>query len=140
MIISAVLSGPTGNIQLQQNGIYKLEASTRDQAGVTQRKTDATNPFVEGTFTVAAVRENVTENISIYVYAPSMSVRRARIDAITEALDQTHYTLAFTTEELTETWTCMAADYSIARRHELNMHYMALIKANIPRLPKVVYS
>lgn len=137
---SAILSGPAGNIELQNPGIYKLEASTRADRSVTQRKITAGNPFVEGEFTVHSVRENVTEAVSVYVYASSAGVLRQRINEVCNALDQVHYTLAFKTDTDTETWTCMAAEYSIRQQHEFQHSYMALISASIPRLPKVVYT
>lgn len=140
MNYSCTITGPAGTIQLHNPGTYKLEKTTRDNRQVTQRKIEATNPFVSGTFTVATVKENVVENVSIYVYAVSASLLRQRVEAVCDALDQTNYTIVFSTEESDETWTCMAADYAIQSSHELQHSYMALIKANVPRLPQVVFS
>lgn len=138
--LSCVLAGPAGAIQLEQNGVYKLEKSTRNTRSVSHRKVEATNPFVEGSFTVSSVRENITEQVSIYVYATTTTELRTRINAVTAALDQIRYSLAFTTDGDTETWTCMAADYTVEASHEQQHAYMANIKATIPRLPKVSYS
>lgn len=135
---TATITSPAGGtINLQTVGTYKLERSTRDNRQVTKRKIDATNPFVEGTYTVAAVKENVTENVSIYVYASSQAALRARIAAVTDCLDQIRYTLTYGVDGNIETWTCFSADYSIQSQQEFQHAYMALIRANVPRLPKV---
>lgn len=135
---SGSISSPAGgSINLQQAGIYKLEKTTRDNRQVSKRKIEATNPFVEGSYIVAAVKENVVENVSIYVYATSQAALRSRIAAITDCLDQIRYTIVYGVDGSNETWTCFAADYSIQSQQEFQHAYLALIKANVPRLPKV---
>lgn len=138
--LSCTITAPTGTLQLEQPGVYKLEKSTRDNRQVAHRKIEAANPFVGGSFVVHAVPENVTENVSVYVYANTALLLKDRVKALTDAFDQVSYTMTFRTENVTETWRCSVADYMIQSGHELQHNFMALIKASVPRNPKVTYS
>lgn len=135
---SGSISSPAGGtINLQQPGVYKFERSTRDNRQVTKRKIDATNPFVEGTYTIAAVKENVVENVSIYVYATNQADLKTRVAALMDCLDQIKYTIVYGVDGNNETWTCFSADYAVQSQQEYQHAYLALVKANVPRLPKV---
>lgn len=137
---SCTITGPNGTIAIPLAGVYKFDKNTRENRQVSHRKIEVNNPFVEGAYMVHSVRENIIETIGIYVYATSSAQLRSRIDPLTDAFDQVRYTVTFKTDTATETWTCMTADYTIDSRHEFQHQYMALIKANVPRLPKVIYS
>ena len=68
--VDARILGPAGWIDLEDeaNG-YTLHDDFANSRATTQRKTDTMGDWVEGTFTVRAVRENVTESVAVWVDA-----------------------------------------------------------------------
>lgn len=137
LVTAAVLTSSLGVLDLHDEVSYKLESSTRDNRQVTHRKQDATNPYTEGSLTVHAVRENVTENVSVFVYGTGQQSAKELVDAFTDVLDLPYYVLALTIGDNDELWYCTTADYSIQTTQPLQVARMALVKAAIPRLPKV---
>lgn len=139
--LSCTISSPAGGtLNLQSSGVYKLEASTLNDKQVQHRKIIAKNPYVEGEFVVASVRENVTETLAVWVYATTAAILRTRLDALTACFDQVQYAVVFRDDTITETWAAQAADYSIKSSGPLRVARMALVSAQVPRRPTVVLS
>ncbi len=134
--LSCTISAPGGAITLTSSP-YRLEAETRREQGVTKRKSEATNPFVEGTYVVSSVRENVAEQVSVYVKAADDSATYNAVKRLTDALDQIVFTMTFAHGGMTETWTCFSADYTIGTQHEFQHAGLAVVRATVPRLPTV---
>lgn len=138
--INCTITAPSGTLDLNQEGVYKLEATAFGDRAVQQRKTTAKNPFVEGEFVVHSVKENITEVLAVYVYATTPLLLRQRVVALTDAFDQIQYSLVFRHGTTTSTYTCQTADYSIRQQHEYRHALLALVTAQVPRRPTVVYS
>lgn len=130
------ITAPGGNLTLT-SAPYRLEKDTRQQQQVTKRKTEATNPFVEGSYTIAAVRENVMEMVNVYVQAATDAATYDAVKKLTDALDQVLYTMTFNRNNVTETWTCFSADYVVGSQHEFQHANLVVVRATIPRLPKI---
>lgn len=116
---------------------YELESTTRGQVSITWRKQTASSPYVDGTYTTLAVRENPEETVNVWVYGNDQSDREKKIQTLVNGFGSPSYTLAFTLESMTETWTCQPSDYSIDRRRELNFVHMALLSVKVDRFPRV---
>lgn len=138
--IDCTITAPSGTLDLNNPGVYKLHSEALGEKQVQHRKQVAKNPYVEGEYVVSSVRENVTEPVAVWVYGSTESLLRARITALTDAFDQIQYQLVFRHEDSTETWTCQTADYTITRGYELRHAKHALIRAQVPRRPTVVFS
>lgn len=137
--IAFSIHGPGGWIDLEDlEGGYEVHKDTRATQSVTFRKQEISSPYVEGTFTNEAVRENVTEPLVIYVYGDSAFELDARVSAVTDALEQLQYEIKAQIGNLEETWTCSTADYAVETSQEFIHATMALIRAQVPRLPTVV--
>lgn len=139
--IGCTISTPIGTtLNLQQTGVYKLEPSAGSERQVAHRKQTAKNPYVEGEYVVSVVRENVTETLAVWCYATTSTVLRQRIVALLDCFDQPSYTVVFRDTDSTETWAAQAADYTIKSDQVLRKAKMALVTAQVPRLPTVVFS
>lgn len=138
-LLGCSISTSTGTLNLKA-APYNLEKDTRSEQAVSKRKLEASNPFVEGTYMVAAVRENIQERVNVYVKSTSDSLTYNAVKALTDALDQVLYTITFSHGGMSETWTCFSADYQIATQHEFQHDGLVLVRATVPRLPTVVKS
>lgn len=131
--------GPAGWIDLEDraNG-YEMHKETHAAQAHSWRRQDISSPYVEGTYTNQAVRENVTEAVAIYVYGDTVFELKTRMDLILAALGQLNYQVKARSGNLLETWDCAIADYTIEMGQEMLNSTMCVIRANIPRRPTVV--
>lgn len=139
LTLSCLLAWPLGSLELENEvGGYTLERSTLESTKVTWRRHQVENQWVEGAFTVGAVKENVEETIAVYVTADTPAVLQTRLDALTDAFDRLAYTLTFTEGGVATTWNCQVADYTITRIQALRVAREALVVASVPRSPSKV--
>lgn len=135
--MSVKIETATGWLDLADGALFDLEATTFDSQSVTWRKQEATSPWVEGSFVTSAVREDVTENLSVYVYGESRSEHMRMRKALTDALGQLTYRILVRVEETAVYWDCEPADYSITTSREFLHATMCVVKAQIPRKPEL---
>lgn len=119
------------------HSVYRLEATTREERQVSFRKQEVTSPFVEGSYLITAVRENVVENVSLYVYGDSQVQMDQRLEAVLERLEVPRYRMYWRSDGVEERWDCQAASYTVRTQREFQYAKMALVKAQIPRLPRI---
>jgi len=65
-------SYPTGSaywLNVSDGSTYKINKGSFENSAVQFRRDEVSNSFVEGKFLVNALRENVTENLSIYAFS-----------------------------------------------------------------------
>lgn len=137
--VSAAIQAPTGWIQLEDriNG-YSLHDEFGATRGTTQRKTDTSSEWVEGTFTVRAVRENVTESVAVWIEGPTPFVLADRVQALTDALDQLSFQMVVRFADSQETWQIVQpADYVEQYEKAYRFATTCLVKATISRLPSL---
>ena len=133
---SARIMTPTGWIELADRaGGYELGPDAFTQAAVSHRKSEISSEWLEGTFVTRSVRENVTETVSVYVYGDSPYELATRLDALTDGFDQLQYSMVVRFGDAQHEWDCWVADYTIATRQEMRFATMALVSAQVPRLP-----
>lgn len=119
---------------------YDLAATTRAAAQVSHRKHEVDSPYVEGSFTTHSVRENIVEPIDVYVGGIGVLRRdyQTALDNLEAMLSQPAFTLEWRflgVGGTVETWTCFAANYTIESSQPLMMATLALVRAQVPRLP-----
>lgn len=139
LAVSLVISDGVSGIQLNNRSAgYALAADARRERSITWRKTEATNPFVEGSYVTSAVKENITEQVAVYVYGSTALQCRNRVEALIAAYSQIRYSMTWTLEGAEEVWACMPADVQIGTQKEYQFARMALVTATVPRHPTAV--
>lgn len=128
----------TGHGWLELNyGAYELHRDTFSTTQRTMRRTQVTNPFVPGTFTVGAVPDNVTEAVAVWVEGDSHYEMDVAVQALVDALEQPSYLVEKRVNDSWQTWWCFAADVTIVTQAEYLYARKSLVQAQVPRLPQV---
>jgi hypothetical protein len=133
--VSVQISTPSQWLELNDRKIYEVTADSFRESSVTQRTVQATNQFLEGSFTVTALRENVQETLGVYVRAPDHFTLEAYIDVLTAAFDQPFYRIIRRVEGAWRVWFAGAAGYRIETGQEFLHAKMAKVTFEVPRHP-----
>jgi hypothetical protein len=78
--------------------------------GYSHRRSYATAAYVHGGLQTAAVLEQSTLPLSIYVGGDTTAQLRNRVEALVAALRQFYFTTTVTVDDYAETWGCDCAD------------------------------
>lgn len=133
--VSGKIETPSGWLDLNDGVGYSFEGTSFADRQVTWRRQEVTSPFVEGTYIVGAVRENITEAVSVWVRGETFSELDARVEALIGALGQMTYRFMLRLEDSAHYWTCWPADYTVSGQREYLHSRLVLVKATMPRLP-----
>lgn len=117
------------------SGPYRLSADAFTEQGVTWRRSDVSSPFVEGTWTVNAVRENVTEQLDVWVRCSSTGDLAVAVEELLGALAQLNFGLELTFDDVRSFYQCYVADVTVKSPRELRFSRMAQVSAQVPRHP-----
>jgi hypothetical protein len=129
------IATPNEWLELNDGTHLVLAKETFSEASVTKRKTEATNPYLEGTHTVSALREEVLETVAIYVYGADHFATALKTRVVTDAFDQNEYRIIIGTENAWRVWWCGSANYRIDSSQELLHARMCKITIEVPRHP-----
>ena len=132
--ISCRMTTPNGWLELN-DGVYRLSAEAFGEAETTWRRVEASNPFVEGTWTVSAVRENITENLSVWVRGSFPELTSAAVQELLNALAQRNFGLEVTFDGVTRFYTCFVSDATVSTSGPMRVARMAQVVAQVPRHP-----
>lgn len=136
LTLGCVLTWPGGTLQLENEaGGYSLEVEALAEVVTSWRRHEVSNQWVEGAFTVGAVKENVSLPLHVYVTGTTAAELQARLSALTGVLDRLAFDLAFTESGVTTTWKAQVADYTVSRPQALRVAREALVKATVPASP-----
>lgn len=125
-------------IELQNpTGGYELHKDTFASRSVTHNKVEVNSAWLEGSYTQRSTRQNVIEAVVVYVTGQSMGDVMRRINELTDAMDQNSFRMHFQVEDYSEVWACQSSDYTIETSQELMHSQHAIVRAQVPRLPKV---
>lgn len=127
-------------IDFSNGTTYKVGKGTLENSAVTFRRDEVTNSFIEGKFTVNALRENITEAIVIYAYGNTIAGLKTSVDALTSILGQTSFQARVTLENSQRLWRCWASDYTVNITNELYHNRQAIINIQLQRLPQETVS
>jgi len=138
MIISCRISTPADWLELN-SGPYRLEASSFADEQTTWRRDDIDNPFVEGSWTVNALRENVVVPLSVWVrgaaeYDYATTTARG-IETLKEMFSQRNFLLEFNEDGELYTYVCYVSDFTVSRTREFRHEGIAQFTAQVPRHP-----
>lgn len=139
--LSAKVQGRGGWVDLEDGQYFSLHAESFASAAQSWRKQQINNDYVEGTYTLSAVRENVTEAVSIWVRGETHLVWRQNIEVLTSAFTQIGFQFMRRMSDLVEYWTITSpADFSIATEQAYWHSRIGLFQAQLSRLPKVTFA
>lgn len=138
--VGAEIETPTGWLALEDlAGGYELHTDSFAARQIQARKIEAEGDWVEGSYTVRAVRGNVTEAVGVYVHGADPYQLAVRLQALTDGLEQLQYRFRFTIGNLRESWVCQYGEYNIEANQPLRLATLAIVRCTIPRLPTLVY-
>lgn len=132
--ISCRLTTPNGWLDIN-DGVYRLASDAFGESATVWRRREASNPFVEGTWTVSAVRENVTEQLSVWVRGEFVEQTSAAVQELLDALGQRNFGLEVTFDGVQRFYTCFVADARVLASGPMRASRMAQVVAEIPRHP-----
>lgn len=136
--VMAKVSTPTGWLNLNDGGRYRLEASALAEQSATFRRREIQSPHLPGTWLVSAVPENITEPVSIWVNEFDHYALHKALQALRDAFTQAYYVMHWQIEQHEFAWNCQLADYQIDSSKDLRHATMAKFTARVPRHPEVV--
>lgn len=126
-------------ISLTDHVRFYMSSEDYGDKAQTLRRVNAQSPYYEGSYLVHAVRENVTETLSIYILGVSQNDVTENMLLLEELVSQPSFRIRITHQDHVETWKCQQADYSIQRGHLMLHNTRAMMRLNVPRLPSVTY-
>ena len=100
------------------------------------RKETAESRFYHGQYLLHAVKNNVTENIVVYLRGETQNDVTENIMLLEELFSQFSYRVRIQMGDHRETWYCQTADYTVERSHVLMHNHMAKLSFQVPRLPE----
>lgn len=139
IIVQATLTGALGNLVIDgpNAAAYELATETIADQQVTWRKEEVNNAWIEGTFVIGAVRENVQETLAIWVNGPTTALVEQRVYELTRRLRQIKWGVVLLIDGVTQTWVCSGpADIAVKQSYEFLHAPTALVTAKVNRLPK----
>lgn len=137
--VAARISTPYGWLYLGQGTQYRLGAGSFENQQTTFRRSEVQSPYVEGTFVINALRENVTESLDVIVEErPNLGTADA-VRALGSALSQVRYSVQVQIRRDVWTWQAYAADHTVQTKREFVHARLAQVQAEIPRDPNVTY-
>lgn len=133
--LSVVVSVPAGTLELNDRVTYRIADGSFAEQSVSKRRQEASNPFLEGAFTVNALRENVTETLKVYVYGTTHAEFAAAMNALKAAFDQARFTVTKTVEGSAVVWSCFSSDYRMSTPREFVHSKMGTLEVSLVRHP-----
>lgn len=127
-------------LSLNDGDTFRLEAEALNEVRRSSRRQEVTNAYVNGTFLIHSVIDNVTENVSALVYGTDHLVLEAALQAAIQAFEQPSYRVYCEIDGLCQVWTCFAAsEITVSTQKEFRHSRLAKITFQVPRLPDVTY-
>lgn len=135
LTLTCKIASSTGWVDLNDDVNYRLEKSSFGESSATWRKRTVTSDFVEGEFTVNAVRENIVETLAVWCHGETFYDMEVAKNKLIAAISQLTYQLMFRTNNSAHYYDCTIADYTISTTHEYRHGGICLLKASVPRHP-----
>lgn len=119
---------------------YRLSGEALVESSTSWRRNDVSSPFVHGSWTVAAVMENVQENIDVYVRAGDSESLQQAVLTLCRPFSQPNYLLEIQFDTAKVVYQCYVADFSVKASRELRFARMAQVTFTVPRDPIATWS
>ena len=124
-----------GNLDINDHTTYAIAGPAIMGGGTAWDRKTVNAPWVDGDITVARRRQNVMEQLLVYVAGSDQSTLMSNLRTLRDAFTQDRYTLQITVGSAQNAWDCEAADYSMLydTAHAYNKYVVATFQ--IPRKP-----
>ncbi|CAB4194630.1 hypothetical protein UFOVP1264_85 [uncultured Caudovirales phage] len=122
-------------LYLNDGEVYRVAKGSFENSATQFRRDDVQNAFLEGKYTINALRENVTETLVVYVKGNTAMEMSESVRKLTDALSQIRFRMEVVIDNASRGWWCYASDFTINTSHEFLHSRMAQITAQIPRDP-----
>lgn len=134
MDIDFLVSTSAGILSLN-NDPYRLAGESFATESVTHRRTEVTNPHVEGTYIVNALRDNITTPVSVWVTTATRAELIPAVRLLCAAFDQVSFTSQLVIDGYAQFWNCYASDYTVTTSRELMHATRARVDVELVRDP-----
>jgi len=114
---------------------YRIAKGSFENSAVQFRRDEVTNSFLEGKYTINALRENVTETLAVYVRGTTHYEIMSAVKSLTDAVSQIRFYMEINLGNVVKGWNCYASDYTVNVTHEFLHAKLALVTAQIVRDP-----
>lgn len=135
LTVSCRVSVPGGWLDINDGKTYRLTAEALAGTTRTWRRQDVASPFIDGTYTVNAVLENIVMPISVYVYGADHGDMVRKLELLIEAFEQFDYVVLIIRGESTQGWRCQLSDSTVDTRREFQHARMAMVTFQVPCHP-----
>jgi hypothetical protein len=132
---SVKIQGPTGWFDLEDGDHYAIHGESFSSYAQTWRKREVNTEWIEGSFPVSAVRENVTEPLVVYVRGNTFGEGRIYRDKLIAAVEQLSWMLMVRFGDVADYWQCWASDYTVETQREFLHAMLAVVRVTVSRLP-----
>jgi hypothetical protein len=122
-------------IELNDGAVFRLADGSFDGQATQWRRTEVSNPFIEGTFITNALRENITERVNVYVQGQTVFECKYYTSVLKTAVSQIRFQAELTIEDARVMWNCYASDYTVESNRPLLHSRMCLVKIDLIRDP-----
>jgi hypothetical protein len=135
------VSAYTGTwLDINNGTSYKIGKGSFEESSTTFRRDEISSPFVEGKFTVNALRENVSEKLSVHVFGADTIAVQNNVTALINAVKSNQFLIQVTVGNAQQIWLCFASDYSVNTQLEYLHARRALVNVTVTRYPTVILS
>ena len=114
---------------------YRIADGSFAQQSVQHRRKTASSPFLEGEYVVSSLRQNVTEQLSVYVSGVSQYATQTAVVALQNGLEQTQFTVVKRLNNMQTTWSCYASDYTMQSNRALTNANLIQVQIQLIRDP-----
>jgi hypothetical protein len=123
------------NLAINDHTTYVIAGPAIMGGAISWDRKTVNAPWVDGDITVARRRQNVMEQLQVYVTGSDQGAMMTNLRTLRDAFTQDRYTLQITVGSAQNAWDCEAADYSVLydTAHAYNRYAVATFQ--IPRKP-----
>lgn len=119
---------------------YTLASDALSDYNVQWRKKEVQSPYLPGTWVVQAVKDNVVENLVLWVRGSDHYEMTTKLRKVTDALDQLYYAIWWKVDTDEYAWHCQVADYQVSSDRDLRHASICKLTAKVPRYPEIEHS
>jgi hypothetical protein len=139
--LSVRITNPGGGwIELNDHVTFTIADGSFASEGVTWRRKQDTNEFLEGTYLVNALRENVTRPLNVWVTGDTHYDLEVALEKLKDLVGQRAFQVVRTVENVSTLWDCQASDYVTESDRPLLHARMAQLKVQLVCHPVSSYA
>lgn len=127
-------------LDLNDKSSFVVAKGSFETTSVQFRREEVKNPFVEGTYVVNALRDNLTTSLIVRVQGDRTYDTQFAIQQLTSALSQVTFKMIVIIDGAKRIYDCYASDFSVKTPQEMMHSRFATVEAEISHSPVVVLS